>query len=257
MHDEKKQFLIMMEEQSYLAQSFQSAFEKHEMNTSIVNIAATSAIVNQEHPIGYLICASSELLKKTVGIKIMVDHALKNKIPVFIMGNVEELEILWHSVPKQMVTGFFPRPVNVSEMVESICRQMDDFYQKKKKKILAVDDSGIMLRKIKKLLDDTYQVILANSGAMAIKYLTLNTPDLILLDYAMPIVDGRQVMQMLREDPEFQNIPIIFLTGKNDADTVKNVMALKPDGYLLKNMEPQSLHDAIDRFFEERSEQKQ
>lgn len=54
----------MMEEQSYLAQSFQSAFEKHEMHTSIVNIAATSAIVNQEHPIGYLICASSELLKK-------------------------------------------------------------------------------------------------------------------------------------------------------------------------------------------------
>ena len=77
MHDGKKQFLIMMEEQSYLAQSFQSAFEKHEMNTSIVNIAATSAIVNQEHPIGYLICASSELLKKTVGIKIMVDHDMK------------------------------------------------------------------------------------------------------------------------------------------------------------------------------------
>lgn len=51
------------------------------------------------------------------------------------------------------------------------------------------------------------------------------------------------------------NIPIIFLTGKNDADTVKNVMTLKPDGYLLKNMEPQSLHDAIDRFFAERAEQ--
>ncbi len=255
MHDGQKQFLIMMEEQSYLAQAFENTFAQHELNTAIETIAATSAIVNREHPIGYLICTSSELLKKMTGIKIMVDHALKNKIPVFIMGNVEELEILWHSVPKQMVTGFFPRPVNVSEMVDSICRQMDDFYQKKKKKILAVDDSGIMLRKIKKLLDDTYQVILANSGAMAIKYLTLNTPDLILLDYAMPIVNGRQVMQMLREDPEFQNIPIIFLTGKNDADTVKNVMALKPDGYLLKNMEPQSLHDAIDRFFEERAEQ--
>lgn len=250
-----KQFLIMMEEQSYLAQSFQSAFEKHEMNTSIVNIAATSAIVNQEHPIGYLICASSELLKKTVGIKIMVDHALKNKIPVFIMGNVEELEVIWHSIPKQMINGIFTRPVNVNEMVDSICSQVDEFYQKKKKTILAVDDSGIILRKIKKLLDDKYQVILANSGAMAIKYLTLNTPDLILLDYAMPIVDGKQVMQMLREDPEFRNIPIIFLTGKNDAETVKNVMALKPDGYLLKNMDPQSLHTAIDHFFAERAEQ--
>ena len=51
------------------------------------------------------------------------------------------------------------------------------------------------------------------------------------------------------------NIPIIFLTGKNDAETVKNVMALKPDGYLLKNMDPQSLHTAIDHFFAERAEQ--
>jgi CheY-like chemotaxis protein len=85
-----------------------------------------------------------------------------------------------------------------------------------------------------------------------LKDLTLNTPDLILLDYAMPIVDGSQIMQMLREDPEFHHIPIIFLTGKNDAETVKNVMSLKPDGYLLKSMNPQKLHAAIDDFFASR-----
>ena len=98
-------------------------------------------------------------------------------------------------------------------------------------------------------MEDSYEVILVNSCAMAIKYLTLNRPDLILLDYEMPIVDGSQVMQMLREDPEFQHIPIIFLTGKNDAETVKNVMALKPEGYLLKSMNPHKLHQAIDNFF--------
>ena len=61
-----------------------------------------------------------------------------------------------------------------------------------------------------------------------------------------------QIMQMLREDPEFHHIPIIFLTGKNDAETVKNVMSLKPDGYLLKSMNPQKLHAAIDDFFASR-----
>ena len=65
-------------------------------------------------------------------------------------------------------------------------------------------------------------------------------------------VDGSQIMQMLREDPEFHHIPIIFLTGKNDAETVKNVMSLKPDGYLLKSMNPQKLHAAIDDFFASR-----
>lgn len=69
----------------------------------------------------------------------------------------------------------------------------------------------------------------------------------------MPIVDGRQFMQMIREDTEFQNIPIIFLTGKNDAQTVMDVMSLKPNGYLLKSMDAQKLHAAIDDFFKKQT----
>ena len=247
----KSPFLILMEEQSYLAQSLEGAFEKQNVKVKIVTIAEASSIVTTEQPSGYLICTSPKLLKKAVSIKVMVDQAVKNKTPVFIMGNV--LELLWETLPSQMVMDVFTRPVNVGEMIENICSQVDDFYQLKKRTILAVDDSGIILRKIKALLEDTYQVVLANSGAMAIKYMTLNTPDLILLDYAMPIVDGSQIMQMLREDPEFHHIPIIFLTGKNDAETVKNVMSLKPDGYLLKSMDPQKLHAAIDDFFASRN----
>ena len=239
MHEIKSPFLILMEEQSYLAQSLESAFEKQNVKVKIVTIAEASSIVISEKPSGYLICTSPELLKKAVSVKVMVDQAIKNKTPVFIMGNIDELELLWETI-------------TVGDMVDNVCTQMNDFYQLKKRTILAVDDSGIILRKIKALLEDTYQVVLANSGAMAIKYLTLNTPDLILLDYAMPIVDGSQIMQMLREDPEFHHIPIIFLTGKNDAETVKNVMSLKPDGYLLKSMNPQKLHAAIDDFFASR-----
>ena len=227
-------------------------FEKQNVKVKIVTIAEASSIVISEKPSGYLICTSPELLKKAVSVKVMVDQAIKNKTPVFIMGNIDELELLWETLPQQMVMDVFTRPITVGDMVDNICTQMNDFYQLKKRTILAVDDSGIILRKIKALLEDTYQVVLANSGAMAIKYLTLNTPDLILLDYAMPIVDGSQIMQMLREDPEFHHIPIIFLTGKNDAETVKNVMSLKPDGYLLKSMDPQKLHAAIDDFFASR-----
>ena len=180
---------------------------------------------------------------------MIVDHAIKHKTPVFVMGNVEELEKLWETLPKQMFTDIFIRPINVVEMVENIKRQMDEYYKMKKRTILAVDDSGVILRNIKTLLEDQYQVIPVNSSEMAIKYLALNIPDLILLDYEMPIVDGRQFMQMIREDTEFQNIPIIFLTGKNDAQTVMDVMSLKPNGYLLKSMDAQKLHAAIDDFF--------
>lgn len=92
------------------------------------------------------------------------------------MGNIDELELLWETLPQQMVMDVFTRPITVGDMVDNVCTQMNDFYQLKKRTILAVDDSGIILRKIKALLEDTYQVVLANSGAMAIKYLTLNSP---------------------------------------------------------------------------------
>lgn len=53
----------------------------------------------------------------------------------------------------------FTRPITVGDMVDNVCTQMNDFYQLKKRTILAVDDSGIILRKIKALLEDTYQVV--------------------------------------------------------------------------------------------------
>ena len=58
--------------------------------------------------------------------------------------------------------------------------------------------------------------------------------DLILLDYEMPVVDGPQVLQMLRQEPATEKIPVIFLTGIGTKEAVSRVMALKPDGYILK-----------------------
>lgn len=245
-----KNFIILTDENSYLTASFEGAFEKCNMRAKVTGITEAKELIEQKITSGLLICTSPDLPKKTTGIKAVADLAIKRNLPVFIMGNKEELNLVWTIIPKEMVAEAFLRPINMGSMVASICEKLEKCSKaSEKKKILAVDDSGIILRNIKHLLEDTYQVILANSGAMAIKYLTLNTVDLILLDYEMPIVDGKQVMQMIREDNEFQNIPIIFLTGKNDTESVMKVMELKPDGYLLKTMEPKKLHQAIDNFF--------
>lgn len=248
-----KNFIILVDEHSYLAASFEGAFEKHQIHAHVTDLSEASTLITQENINGLLICTSPDLARKTASVKAVADLAIKCNVPIFIMGNMEELNVVWTIIPKQMVVDVFLRPINMGKMVSSICEQLEKRSRAaKKRKILAVDDSGIILRNIKHLLEDTYQVILANSGAMAIKYLTLNTVDLILLDYEMPIVDGKQVMQMIREDKEFRHIPIIFLTGKNDTESVMKVMELKPDGYLLKTMEPKKLHQAIDDFFANR-----
>ena len=59
--------------------------------------------------------------------------------------------------------------------------------------------------------------------------------DLILLDYEMPVVDGPQVLQMLRQEEETAHIPVLFLTGNGSREAVSRVMELKPDGYILKS----------------------
>ena len=70
------------------------------------------------------------------------------------------------------------------------------------------------------------------------------------MDYDMPITTGSKVMEMIRSEPETENIPVIFLTGKADRDTVLDVMVLNPQGYLLKNLSQTEIMAAIDNFFE-------
>lgn len=116
-------------------------------------------------------------------------------------------------------------------------------------KVLVVDDSLTIRQGMKKLLGDDYEVALAESGIAAIRTITLNRPDLVLLDYEMPVCDGRQTLAMLRSDEAFADIPVYFLTSRSDPDSVRNVMALKPTGYLLKNLKPAEIKSKIDAFF--------
>lgn len=121
-----------------------------------------------------------------------------------------------------------------------------------KKKILVVDDSDFMRSRIIKLLEQDYEMTEAASSLSAIKSLTINRPDLILLDYEMPVCDGRQTLEMIRSEKDTADIPVIFLTGRGDRESVQKVMELKPERYLLKTMTDQDVKKNIDAFFVKR-----
>ncbi|MDE5872519.1 MAG: response regulator [Lachnospiraceae bacterium] len=120
-----------------------------------------------------------------------------------------------------------------------------------KKKILVVDDSSVMLKAMQQLLDEDYDVSVATSGLSAISSLTLNRPDLILLDYEMPVCDGKQVFEMIRSDENFADIAVIFLTGRVDRESVEQVLALKPEGYLSKSLKSEEIKANIDKYFKQ------
>ncbi len=138
---------------------------------------------------------------------------------------------------------------NAMDEVERYLSQRREEEAVHKRKILVVDDSLTIRESIKRLLEPDYEVAMADSGVAAIRTITLNRPDLVLLDYEMPVCDGRQTLEMLRSDPVFADLPVIFLTGRRDTDSMIKVMPLKPAGYLIKQSKPEEIKQEIDNFF--------
>lgn len=82
--------------------------------------------------------------------------------------------------------------------------------------ILAVDDTPENLDVVKGALGSDYIIRAAINGKIALKIAHKQLPDLILLDIMMPDMDGYEVCQILKSEPQTAGIPVVFLTGAQD-----------------------------------------
>lgn len=112
--------------------------------------------------------------------------------------------------------------------------------------ILVVDDNAVMLRHIKGILQEKYSVAVAASGFQAFVSVGKKMPDLILLDYEMPEMNGKEVMKKFQSDEELREIPIVFLTGADSKEIVMELLALKPAGYILKPIDAEMLFHKLE-----------
>ena len=110
-----------------------------------------------------------------------------------------------------------------------------------RKHILVIDDDINMLKMLRLFLRDDYQVTIVDSGMKALEFVVRHTPDLILLDYMMPMYDGPHVLEILRKRSETQKVPVLFLTSVTDKDKIINCLSLKPQGYLIKPVSREEL----------------
>jgi len=114
----------------------------------------------------------------------------------------------------------------------------------------------VMCQALKELFQKEYEVSLAKSGLSAIASITLDRPDLVLLDYEMPVCDGSQILAMIRSEKDFADIPVIFLTGRVDKESIQKVLSLKPEGYLIKSLPPAEIKKEINKYFEQKAAKK-
>lgn len=108
--------------------------------------------------------------------------------------------------------------------------------------ILTVDDNPDILDVLKLCLENEgYQVEQAVNGKQAIEKVKQSRPDLIILDYMMPEMNGHDVVRLLKKDILYQHIPVVMLTAKSDVlDKVKGIEA-GVDDYVFKPFEPLEL----------------
>ncbi|MBR0093446.1 MAG: response regulator [Lachnospiraceae bacterium] len=161
------------------------------------------------------------------------------------------------------VTDTFARPFNANEIAERVLRFLDEKIasgglpapkqtqraEDRARRVLIVDDDPTSLRALRGVLHNNYKVVMVDSAMSALVYLEDHQPDLILLDYEMPAINGPQFLTMLRAREKLRDIPVMFLTGKSDKDTVMTVMDLKPAGYLLKSTPTDKILEKLSDFF--------
>jgi Response regulator containing CheY-like receiver, AAA-type ATPase, and DNA-binding domains len=104
-----------------------------------------------------------------------------------------------------------------------------------KPKVLIVDDEAFNVDYLEQALEDSnYQIITASNGQEALDKIQSDQPDLVLLDLAMPVLDGFAVLAQVKADQVLREIPVIIISGEHDSKSVVKGIKQGAEDYLTK-----------------------
>ena len=245
-----KQVLLIGDQKSFMVTAISNGLEREEFEVIRVSNSVKEISRVEEQPRMWVYYLDGDVEEQSEALVYCKDVILQDEIFFYLVGNLEELEAAGRYVTDELIRAKLERPLNIQTLVDQLLIGVQDGEEiEAKKRILIVDDDPAMTRMIKNLLTPKYNVFMAGSGMNAITFLAKNSVDLILLDYQMPVVSGAKVLEMIRSEASTATIPVMFLTGKSDKQTVMEVLALKPVKYLLKSMQPKEWVHEIDDFF--------
>lgn len=107
-----------------------------------------------------------------------------------------------------------------------------------RQKVLIVDDEDINIDLLRNTLSDTYDIYVAKDGFNCINIMKTAKPDIVLLDVLMPIRDGFKTLEIIKENPEISEIPVIFITALKEVFNVTRGFELGAEDYITKPFNP-------------------
>ena len=103
------------------------------------------------------------------------------------------------------------------------------------KTCLVVDDSRVIRKVSRRILEDLgFEVAEAADGVEAMAWCTAVMPDLVLLDWQMPVMDGMEFLKRLRAEPAGDQPKVVFCTVENELDRIREALDAGADEYIMK-----------------------
>lgn len=247
---EEKDFMFIGDgELTFLVYSLKEALTKKGFETDKCDIDTEHLKTIGRMPKFFVVDAEI-LLTHPKSRKYLYELCITFHRKVVLLGDRNTLKSLYDVSTGNVIGRVYERPLNNVEVVAGLEELIEEYDRSGlKKKILVIDDSPAFLRLISEWLEKDYNVNVCPSASAAFHMIETGQPDLILLDYEMPVCNGAQFLQMLHSEPQTAGIPVVFLTSKDDRQTVQSLIALKPQGYLLKNQSKDIIIKKLDEFF--------
>lgn len=175
----------------------------------------------------------------------MKENKAWSRIPVIFLTGMEDKNTVLKCIGRG-ADAYLVKPVlrkTLVAKIEEVLKKYDAY--KSNKTILMVDDDVEFLKISKAKLSKYYKVLTVNSSKTAMEYLTNHKVDLIILDYFMPLYDGRSVLTILKKRESTKKIPVIMVSALSKEEVTTACAKVPPDGIVSKPVDINKLLEMI------------
>jgi diguanylate cyclase (GGDEF)-like protein len=229
----KSKLLIIGNDQEFNHTLLTDSVIQEQINLIITNNQLTLEMIRNIEPDIIILDISTEnIIEQNL---LILDRLSEHFSQIPIIATISSDVVINQMMIKLRKIKFLLRkPVSCQNILETIIKILNPV-KKVEAKIMILDDDNLILRLLKTLLEPWgLQVHTLSNTLNFWERIESITPDLLILDIQMPDINGIELCQLIRNDSKWAWMPILFLTGDRQSETIQNVFAAGGDDFVSK-----------------------
>ncbi|MGF1674657.1 MAG: response regulator [Rivularia sp. (in: cyanobacteria)] len=230
-HESQTRLLIVDQDKEFIDNLVEAATAQGLQTAIALNVKLAKDSLQRVRPDIILLAISIDSIDEFLFLEEMSN--LVPPIPVLIFTD-QELSTDRVALARRKSQGFFHKTISPNRVLETVNQILKPAKQTEAK-VMVVDDDRMTLRLVQTILEPWgIQVTTLSDSRQFWEQLRSAKPDLLILDVQMPNIDGIELCQLLRNDSQWAWLPIVFLTGQRDTDTIQQVFSAGADDFINK-----------------------